>query len=267
MAGSGMIDEFLCQRYPYAGMQQAAREALARACNSFVDSGLADSNFVSRLCSGNEGEFWSRLSEALLAQHLRKAGLDPRPSPGGGPDFLLLHEGRRVWIEVTCPEPMGVPRDFVDAPHHERLLRWTSAIEAKAEKLLGTPDGSVRGYLDKKFVTPEDAYVIAVNGRSLRSGPFPALLGVSRLPYAVEAALAVGPYQVMIDRTLRGQVDAWHQSRSEIPKASRKPVSTNTFLDPRYRPICAIWAGEDLQRRRAPKARMRATRGTCSALP
>ena len=47
--------------------------------------------------------------------------------------------------------PTGVAVDF---PHREILLRWTSAIKAKAEKLIGSADGKTKGYLALPAAAP-----------------------------------------------------------------------------------------------------------------
>ena len=248
-----LIENFLLQRYPGNGRPQAVRDEIANACNMFVKSGLADSNFTKELCSGSEQSFWSRVSEALLAASLHSMGLDPAPSHGGGPDFLLIDNGRKIWIEVICPEPTGVPSDWltsksvksvsvVNFPHEQILLRWTSAIKEKAEKLIGSLDGAIKGYIEKGIVSSGDAYVIAVNGRQLRNGPFPALFGISQFPFAIEAAFAVGPIQIIIDRGTLKQTGTEYQHRPLISKPKGAPVPAYTFLDERFQPISAIWA-------------------------
>lgn len=244
------ISEFLLQRYPNIGRLPAIRRVLEDACNAFIESGLADRNFVNELCSGSEQKFWSRVSEALLVARIRESGLDPLPTHGRGPDFLLSDDNRKIWIEVVCPEPIGVPADWLmpehnavaDFPHGAILLRWTSAIKEKAEKLIGSMDGTIKGYIEKKIVASEDAYVIAVNGRQLRNGPGSALTGISQFPFAVEAVFAVGPYQISINRDTLEQTGAGHQHRPQITNIRGASVPTYTFLDPRFRPISAIWA-------------------------
>lgn len=245
-----LIETFLLQRYPGNGRSQAVRDEIANACNAFVKSGLADSNFTRELCSGSEQKFWSRISEALLATRLRNVGLAPEPSRGGGPDFLVVENGRKIWIEIICPEPAGVPSDWlkselgtvVNFPHEQILLRWTSAIKEKAEKLIGSLDGTTKGYIEKGIVASGDAYVIAVNGCQLRSRPFPELLGISQFPFAVEAVFAVGPYQIKINRDTLKQAGSGHQHRPLIPKLKGTPVPAYTFLDTRFQSISAIWA-------------------------
>ena len=245
-----LIETFLLQRYPGNGRPQAVRDEIASACNTFVKSGLADSNFTTELCSGSVQRFWSRVSEALLAARLKKVGLTPEASHGGGPDFSVMDNERKIWIEAICPEPVGVPSDWLEPemgtvisfPHEQILLRWTSAIKEKAEKLLGSLDGTVKGYIEKGIVASGDAYVIAVNGRQLRSGPFPELLSISQFPFAVEAVFAVGPYQIRISRDTMNLTGAGHQHRPLIETPKGAPVPAYTFLDARFQPISAIWA-------------------------
>jgi hypothetical protein len=57
------------------------------------------------------------------------------------PDLLVHHGGRNIWIEVICPEPVGIPMEWLQSkldevitlPHEAILLRWTAAIKEKAE--------------------------------------------------------------------------------------------------------------------------------------
>lgn len=214
-----------------------------------MNSGLSDANFITELCSDLEATYWSHLSEALLAAHLRKAGVHPTPSHGGGPDFLVVENGQRIWIEVICPTPIGIPPDWlkrdlnsvIDFPHEQILLRWTSAIKLKAEKLIGSSDGKVKGYIDKGVVALDDAYVIAVNGRQLR-GLFPVLKGISGFPFAMEAVFAVGPRQISFSREKPKPIESGHQHRPLILRPKKAPVPAYTFLDDKSKPISAIWA-------------------------
>ncbi len=250
------IESFLLNRYPDSNVgrkRQAVRSAIAKACNNFVNSGLADTKFTKELCSGDDSKFWSCVSEALLAERLRDVCIELVAAPSraaGDPDFLVIENGRKIWIEVICPEPSGVPVEWLnydnsggvyDFPHSEIILRWTSAIKEKAEKLIGKIDGT-KGYICKGIVAPEDAYVIAINGRQLRNGPFSALYGISQFPFAVEAVFAIGPYQININRDTLKQTGSEYQHRPLISKPKGKPVPADTFFDPRFQTISAIWA-------------------------
>ncbi len=126
-----LIENYFLQKYPGDGRRKAIREELTICCIDFVKSGLADSNFINELCSGSENKFWSRLSEALLSARLKNVGLIPEPSQGGGPDFYVIDNGLKVWIEVICPEPTGLPTEWTEPetgkaisfPYEQILLR------------------------------------------------------------------------------------------------------------------------------------------------
>ncbi len=246
-----MISAYIAKQIPGDHPRTAAvRQYLAAACAEFVKLGLADPKFISELGADSRQKFWACISEALVADRLRDKAFGPRKVRGKGPDFLVMAGTRRVWIEVVCPEPINVSSDWlspqssqaVSFPHKEILLRWTSAIKAKAEALVGSSDGERIGYLKSGLVAPDDAYVIAVNGCQLRSGPFPSLFGISQFPFAAEAVFAIGPYQLAIDRESREVVDRGHQHQPFVLNKNRAEVPTFTFLDPWFNPISAIWA-------------------------
>ena len=229
----------------------AWRTHLISVCEQFIASGLADSKFTQELASGSRQKFWACLSEALIAHRLKGATFGQRSNVGQGPDFLVMNGDQKVWIEVVCPEPARVPAEWlssattsgvVDFPHREILLRWTSAIKAKAEVLMGNSNAGRDGYLKSGLVGSNDAYVIAVNGCQLRSGPSPALHGISQLPFAVEAVFPVGPYQVKIDRTSLAAMGGEHQHRPVVPNHNNSLVPATLFIDPNFRCISAIWA-------------------------
>lgn len=248
-----MLEEAFARRYPLKHEGHVAiREQGVALCRAHLDSGLADRNAEQRLCSADDGIFWQQLSEVLLADQLRKAGL-PLLHAAAGPDFLIEVDGQRTWVEVICPTPAGIPAEWLaptpefpeirvrTLPDEAVLLRWTSAIKEKAEKLLGTADGRRAGYLAKGIVAPEDAYVVAINGRLLR-GDWPDIIGISQYPFAAEATLCVGPYEVRLNRETLETVGEGLQHRPTVLNANGAPVPADTFFDPRFAPVSAIWA-------------------------
>lgn len=244
------ISHCLESRYPGGGLREEYRREIERVCVAFVASGLADPKYETELTGASDGKFWSCISEALIFDRIANLPRPSRANVGEGPDFLLTDGSRRVWVEVICPEPIGLPLEWLElqidhagsVPHQEILLRWTSAIKDKTDKLVGSVDGKVRGYLHSGLVAEDDIYVIAVNGCRLRHGPFSALLGISQFPYAVEAVFPAGPYQVHIDRRSLKSVGHGYQGRFHIPKPNGASVPTHAFLDPRYKNVSAVWA-------------------------
>ena len=225
------------------------REDISKALKSFINSGLSDLNFQSRLNDSNQ-QFWACVSEALIAERLSDKVFGERNSIGKGPDLLIMNGTRKVWIEITCPEPTNISQDWlnpdpikaIDFPHEAILLRWSNAIKTKADKLIGYEDGTKLGYIKSGLVNSEDAYVIAVNACLLRSGWYPVHEGISGLPFAVEAVLSVGPHQLKIDKMTSEVVHHGHQFRSNLINHNNSQVPTSLFMNPRFNPISAIWA-------------------------
>mgnify|MGYP003601337278 FL=1 len=244
------IAQCLESRYPGDGRRESYRREIERVCGAFLSSGLADPKYKRELTGDSDGPFWSCVSEALIFDRIRSLPRPPRSNVGEGPDFLLSYGSQRVWIEVVCPEPIGLPVEWLEVqenrassvPHEAILLRWTSVIKDKTDRLVGRVGDRVKGYLQSGLVAEEDVYVIAVNGCRLRRGPFSALLGISQFPYAVEAVFPVGPYQICIDRQTLKSVGQGHEERYLIPKPNRASVPTDAFFDPRYKNVSAIWA-------------------------
>ncbi|MBY3154465.1 hypothetical protein HFO56_19205 [Rhizobium laguerreae] len=241
-----MLQTALSARYPLPG-HAALRTRAVALCLEHLASGLGDDNAEQRLCSAIDAVYWQQLSEVLLADQLSKIGFQPQHA-ATGPDFLIEHAGLRIWIEVICPEPMGIPGSWLqpvlgevtNLPHEAMLLRWTAAIKEKSGKLIGTP-ANPQGYFASNIVAADDIYVIAINGRLLRGG-FSCLEGISQLPFAVEAVFSIGPYAIHIDRQTLETAGQGHLHRPLIPKPNGAQVPADTFLDPRFAPISAIWA-------------------------
>lgn len=247
------LAQILTKRFPNSGLQEIYRNELIRICDEFANSGHADRKYAAEFAL--DDSFWACVTEALVYQRLKNMQFGVRDRIGLGPDFLVLHENKRVWIEVTCPKATGIPGHWQDVqgggripaeamtvPHTEILLRWTAAIKEKMEKLHGRSDGSRIGYIDQEIVSKDDVYVIAVNGCLLRRGGFPAFEGISRFPYAVEAVFPIGPLGFSIDPETMKIVDSLHQERHEIEKGNGSSVPAFAFLDPVNNMVSAIWA-------------------------
>lgn len=245
-----LIRRHIAERHPGDFHRTVAvREFLERACRRHLDLDLGDADLAQKFCSGDESRYWQQLSEVLLAHELLEVGVNLTPSHEG-PDFLIEHGERQIWIEVICPRPEGIPAEWlgpptgkaISMPHEAMLLRWTAAIKEKAEKLLGNVQLGIKGYIEKAVVGANDAYVIAINARLLRGRGFASVTGISQFPFAAEAVFAIGPYAVRIDRQTLEMVGGGHQHRSTIKKPNGAQVPAYTFLDPAFRPISAIWA-------------------------
>src|SRR4051812_48901704 len=109
-AATKKIKEYLDARYKGRPARAVAeRDFVERVCLRHIELGLADEGFAAGLCSESKTTYWQRLSEAFFGHELLEARLDVRASRRYGPDFLVVHQGRKVWIEVICPAPEGIP--------------------------------------------------------------------------------------------------------------------------------------------------------------
>lgn len=250
-----MLKDALRSRYSGAlpGDERVFRRVL-ELCHWYLGARLGDADAELRLASTNDAVYWQQLSEVLVANELARCDLKPVRRPDS-PDFLIEHQGRRIWIEVTCPEPKGIPADWlartngaISVPHEAITLRWTAAIKEKFEKLTGRPNQPSTGYLARGVVREGDAYVIAVNGRLLRDC-WPQIEGISQLPFAVEVTLAVGAYTITIHPDTLERLAGEHPHRASIQNHNGAAVPSATFFDPRYAPVSAVWAMDfDLNR-------------------
>ncbi|WP_125460963.1 hypothetical protein [Rhizobium sp. CIAT894] len=246
------IDRRIPGKHPTA---EKWRSAVLAACEKALDAGLMDKGALSRLCGTDDGLYWGAMSEILLADRLLYAGLQPTHQEPG-PDFRLDHVGKTIWVEVVTPLPTGIPAEWLQHepgnavyfPGEAMLLRWTAAIKEKAEKLRGNSALGKLGYLGSGIVHADDAYVIAVNGLLLRGGGFgrgdgfPQLEGISQFPLAVEATYAVGPYSITINRETLEKVSAGLSHRPRLKRPKGADVPADTFHDPNFGPISAVWA-------------------------
>lgn len=204
----------------------------------FVQSGQADANYLIELCSAHEGQFWSRVWEALLYDRMVGAGWSVR-NPGAGPDFLIERNGLKVLVEAAAPSPDGLPEDWINhqigrvynVPHEQMLLRWTAKLSDKAKKhAVDVAKGSA---------DPALPFVIAINSHRL-NGVGPEEHGISQWPFPVEATFPVGPIGVTYNR----ETSTWgsvHQTlRFNIAKNNGQQIPTDNFLDPNYAHVSAL---------------------------
>jgi hypothetical protein len=230
---------FLDKQYPTAPNYKAS---LVSLWEKYLSLGLPNAHFVTELTGGKKEVVFQRAWEMMVARHLDTQG-HRLTSHDPGPDFRFEHGGLVVWVEAICPEPKGLPADWMaelkpdemkvgDFPHNEILLRWTAALKAKWEKL--------GEYRKKGIVGEKDAYVIAINGCQL--GRLPLNEGISRYPFAVEAAYSVGPLTYHIDKATGKIVKAVVSIRQNIQNANKADVPTTMFVDPAYADVSAIIA-------------------------
>lgn len=249
------VEDFLVNRFPNNPKLNGCLIDLHRR---YADWGLKDTKFDQDFTDGTDDHFFAYLWEMLLASHLKNIRLDIS-SADEGPDFRIHRADQMIWIEAICPSPSGLPDDWLresrpgevlvgSLPHEEMLLRWTGVLKAKKEKLTGKLERDritgeevwKPGYAAKGIVGQNDPYVIAVSSCRLARLETYCHVGISELPFAVEAVFPVGPFEVVINRETMETIDTRHGHRLFIRKPSGAEVRTDSFLNPDYAGVSAV---------------------------
>jgi type I restriction enzyme S subunit len=237
------IKREVAQRLPAASSWRPHWEGLLL---DYGSSGLAPPNLVAELTCGDDQKFWAHVWEAMLFRHLTNFGvtLQGRVEKSGqiGPDFCFEHDGRMIWIEAVVPAPERIPNEWLAPPkrgepkmrimpHEEMLLRWTSVLRAKRDAL--------ETYIDKKIVAKADCTIIAVNCCRLSDFAMDDL-GISQMPFAVEAVFPIGPLAVPVSMDGEPAGKPERVPRYMIRNHNGTDIPTGNFLDPHYANVSAI---------------------------
>lgn len=196
----------------------------------------ADKGFVQDFAVHLHQRFW----EMYLAVTLLDAGytiIAPKP----GPDFGIIHNGKRVWIEAVAATA-GVPGklDSVpkyepkegeigsDVPQNQIVLRCTAAISAKFPK-------QYRQHVELGIIGPEDCYVVAVNHAEAYHWA-----EVGTPPFILRALLGIGSLFVTIDKKTLEVIRQGVLYQGSIPKSSGASVDTALFLSSESEQLSAV---------------------------
>lgn len=247
------IKVFIEHEYP-GSSNKVFREFVCELWENFQKYNLQDSTFIGGFTNGCREQLLERYSEMLFAWHFIQLGFLPT-SKNEGPDLLIEHSGKKVWIEIITPRlkaPAGCtieaqkakraiedylaplqPKEVrtTDIPNEQILLRWTGALKEKKDKLTG--------YLKNNIVQTEDIYVIAINSISLGHCGFD---GISQYPNSVEVTFAIGPMQVTINRKTLETISTKPSFRSEVTNHNNAPVRADCFLNSGYKGVSALMA-------------------------
>jgi hypothetical protein len=242
-AQAASIRTEVARRFPDAGSWRFHWEGLLL---DYGNSGFAPPNLVSEVVSGKDHKFWAHVWEAMLFRHLTNLGVSLRgcvtKKGQRGPDFCFEHGGRTICIEAVMPEPERIPNEWLAPPrrgeiklrimpHEPMLLRWTSVLKKKRAAL--------ETYVESKTIANADCTIIAVNCSRLSDFAMDDL-GISQLPFAVEAVFPIGPLGIPITSDGQPAGEPNHIPRYTIQNHNRTDISTDNFLDPRYANVSAI---------------------------
>jgi len=176
-----------------------------------------------------------RLWEMYLGVTLMRKGFSLKKVSDEGPEFYFMAGEKRVWIEAVAPGP-GTGADAVPeslplqasiVPLRQIHLRLTNALAEKLKKY--------NAALKKGIVTVSDHYVVAISCRGI-----PDAVRAVDLPDVIRGYLPFGFPIVTIDLETRAIVNSSFQYRDQVTKSSGAPVSTRSFLDPKYAGISGV---------------------------
>jgi hypothetical protein len=238
------IAEYLMRRFQD---NKTARDHFGDLLSAYEASGLAPPNLAGEIASGEDGKLYAHLWEAMIYRHLSHCGFaftQGRVTKSGqrGPDFGITYYDQPIWIEAVVPSPEGIPQEWLDPPkrgdfrtktmpHEQMLLRWTSALKDKRDKL--------RRYAETGVIAPTDCTIIAVNSCRLADFVFDDH-GISQMPFALEAVFPIGPIAVPISIDGKIAGEAARAPRYSIRKANNANVPTANFLDAGYANVGAV---------------------------
>jgi type I restriction enzyme S subunit len=246
-------EDYFAGRLGSHGLAPLIAPELARIFRWFQAAGLCETKFQAEVSKGTYGAFAQDVSEMLVAYRLHQGGFTlARSPPAGGPDFIASRDGQVVQLEVVTPEPVEKVRQYQERPRtgefllsvpaQEFLLCWTKGIAQKAHQLLG--NGELAGWRSKGLVREDLPFVIVVNGCQF-SGSFDEGFRPLRGPFplAARALYAISEFTIEIDKATGKSVGSGFNHHPQLDRGhDRGPVPLDTFLDPQFAPVSAVWA-------------------------
>lgn len=182
----------------------------------------ADDHFLVEIRS----QFVSRYWEMYLCVALLDMGFDITCPKNGGPDVGVMFNGRRIWLEATCPSD-GAGSDKVPPlpcgnarlrPTEKIVLRYLSAIRDKLAQR--------RDWLKRGIISAEDFLIVAINpikisGEIVDSNP----------PTILQAAYRIGAPYYEFEAGVSGAIGMGYTFCDKIKKSDGAEVLTGIFND------------------------------------
>jgi hypothetical protein len=201
---------------------------------------LADPGFAQRLLPF---DFHRRWFEMYMGATLVSAGLEvSAPTPGRGPDFQILADGRRIFIEAVCPTA-GDPEhdDAVPEPVYTEAHGESQAVQVPTDLITLRIASVVRAKLDAfdryrrtGLVTAEDACIVAVNPREVPHA------WADAKEYFYRSLYGVGNRFAVIDTQTREVVRTGREHRTLLIRSGGAAEAVAPLLDPNHADVSAI---------------------------
>jgi hypothetical protein len=198
----------------------------------------ADPEFRVEIRSNFDARYW----EMYLTTSLIKDGFKVK-CPKPGPDVGIAFARRRIWFEATSPsrgaddaadqvpaikavKPGDEPVVY-NVPNEKIVLRYLNSIAEKRRQHAA--------WLKQGIVSPEDAFVIAINPRRLGHE-----VADTDPPRILQAAFPLGTPYIALDADTGKAVETGYQFRDSIDKVSGAEVPTGVFLQNEYASVSGL---------------------------
>lgn len=185
--------------------------------------------------SDARNHFLQRFWEMYITCALLERGIKIERVGHEGPEYYIVVENKRVWIEAIAPEA-GIGDNKVPdiklgeaypVPTENILMRFTNALVEKNRKY--------KVAVSKGIIAPDEPIILAINSRAIPHAPFGA-----ELPYYVKALLPIGNLQISINTRTLESSEPSYQYRNLVLKANGSPVATTSFLNPAFSHFTAV---------------------------
>jgi hypothetical protein len=201
-------------------------ESVWPQCKQYLDSEVRRD-----ACEHFHQRWWEvYLAYSLLGASVQMVGRALRPRKDG-PDLLAQVAGKNIWIEAVAPRagdaadavrssgPSKGPKPF---PDKEIMLRFQQAFSTKVD---------VHGkYVQKGWVSPHEAYVVALNG-ALAEGGYPCTQRFPRIVSALLCGLESEGVVLKFDETGQSQQEVFYEYALTVQKKSKKSVDLAVLRD------------------------------------
>jgi hypothetical protein len=201
---------------------------------------FADPEFNTELKYNFDARYWEMYLTCFFITEGYKV-LCPKP----GPDVGIEYSGLRIWFEATSPtrgndeNPDQVPEmkfrslgeegEAQDTPNEKIILRYLNSISEKCLR-------QYPRWIQAKTISPEDAFVIAINPRELGGWEYADTLP----PRILQAAFNIGPPYLTINRETLKTVSEGFHFRDSIQKKKGQSVSTGVFQSNQYQALSGL---------------------------
>lgn len=201
---------------------------------------FSDPGFREAFARDPESRFW----EMCLGCYLLDSGKQLVPNRDvdrsrGSPDFCIIDEGQKIWIEAVAPDKGEDDEDGIAeivqirdgagaffAPKRQIHLRITSALWTKKKK--------IDEYIQKGVVDEGDIFIVAIG-----AAKFGIYAGSFGYPLAISAVYPVGNEYLRLNSETLEVVEQGFEYSAKIER-TKCDIPRTAFLDEEFKMVSGI---------------------------